>query len=87
MTAQVPGPAASPVNVTVTPARRGRVRVEASWPAGDRSGWLVRLQGDDFADSAVLAGNPHWCWTGYLALGQYSLHVEGHEPASFEVPS
>lgn len=79
--------ATSPVSVTVTAAGRGMVRVDASWAAGDRGEWLVRMQGDDFLDAAVLAGKPCWSWTGYLAPGQYSLHVEEHEPAPFEVTS
>jgi hypothetical protein len=82
-----PGQPVSPVTVTVTRAPRDMVRVDATWPAGDRGEWLVRMAGDDFHDGAVLAGKPCWSWTGYLAAGRYSLHVEGHGPASFEVPS
>jgi hypothetical protein len=71
--------------VNAAGADTGMVRVEATWPAGDRGEWLVRMQGDDFSDAAVLARTPRWSWTGYLAEGTYSLNVEGYEPASFEV--
>jgi hypothetical protein len=77
------------VSVTVTriPSQSGTdmVRLAASWPAGGYGEWLVRLQGEDFSTEAELATEPQWSWAGYLPDGRYSLHVEGHEPAPFEV--
>ncbi len=80
--------AAAGVTVAVTripsPTGTDMVRIEAVWPPGQAE-WLVRMTGEDFADAAVLAGRPHWSWTGFLPAGSYAVHVEGFKPAPFEV--
>ena len=60
------------------------VHIDATWPGGYTE-YLVTLAGPDFHSPSELARQPRWSYTGYLANGRYSLHVEGHAPAYFEV--
>ena len=76
------------VAVTRIPATTGTdlVHIDAAWP-GDCAEYLVTLAGPGFRSPSELATQPQWSYTGYLADGRYTLHVEGHATAYFEVRS
>lgn len=72
--------------VTRVPTAMGpdMVHIDATWPGGWAE-YLVTLAGPGFHSPSELARKPGWSYTGYLPDGGYSLHVEGHAPAYFEV--